>query len=58
MAFTYASLGDKDHAFEWLEKAVAQRNWCIIYLKVDDVWDPLRSDTRFKSLLQRVGLPQ
>lgn len=58
MAFTYASLGDKDHAFEWLEKAVAQRNWCIIYLKVDDVWDPLRSDARFKNLLQRVGLPQ
>jgi TolB-like protein/DNA-binding winged helix-turn-helix (wHTH) protein len=58
MAFTYASLGDKDHAFEWLEKAVAQRNWCIIYLKVDDVWDPLRSDARFTNLLQRVGLPQ
>jgi len=57
MAFTYASLGDKDHAFEWLEKAVAQRNWCIIYLKVDDVWNPLRSDARFTNLLQRVGLP-
>jgi len=57
MAFTYASLGDKDHAFAWLDKAVDQRNWCIIYLKNDPVWDPLRSDPRFKQLLQRVGLP-
>ena len=58
IAFTYASLGNRDRAFAWLDKAVAQRNWCIIYLKVDNVWDPLRSDPRFKDLLRRVGLPQ
>jgi TolB-like protein/DNA-binding winged helix-turn-helix (wHTH) protein len=58
MAFTYASLGDKDRAFAWLDKAVEQRNWMIIYLQRDDVWNPLRSDPRFKALLQRVGLPE
>jgi eukaryotic-like serine/threonine-protein kinase len=57
-AFTYASLGNKDRAFAWLEKAYDQRNWCIIHLKDDLVWDPLRSDPRFKELLRRVGLPQ
>ena len=57
MAYTYSSLGNKDRAFTWLDKAVAQRNWCIIYLKRDDVWDPLRSDPRFADLLRRVGLP-
>ena len=56
-AFTYASLGNKDHAFAWLEKAYARRNWCIMYLKDDPVWEPLRSDPRFKNLLRRVGLP-
>jgi TolB-like protein/DNA-binding winged helix-turn-helix (wHTH) protein len=56
-AFTYASLGDNDRAFAWLDKAYAQRDWCIIYLKNDSVWDPLRSDPRFKDLLRRVGLP-
>jgi TolB-like protein/DNA-binding winged helix-turn-helix (wHTH) protein len=56
-AFTYASLGDKDNAFRWLEKAYQERNWCILYLKDDPVWDPLRSDSRFKDLLRRVGLP-
>jgi hypothetical protein len=58
MAFTYASLGDKDRAFAWLDKAVEQRNWMIIYLKRDDVWNPLRSDPRFQSLLRRVRLPE
>ena len=58
MAFTYSSLGNKDHAFAWLDKAVEQRNWMIIYLKGDNVWDPLRSDPRFAALLRRVGLPQ
>ena len=57
MAFTYASLGNKDRAFAWLDKAVKERHWMIIYLKRDDVWDPLRSDPRFKALLLRVGLP-
>jgi TolB-like protein len=56
-AFTYASLGKNDRAFVWLDKAYAQRNWCIIYLKNDPVWDPLRFDPRFKDLLRRVGLP-
>jgi len=55
-AFTYASLDDKDNAFRWLEKAYQERNWCILYLKDDPVWDPLRSDSRFKNLLRRVGL--
>jgi len=56
MAFTYASLGNKDRAFVWLDKAVQQRNWMIIYLKRDNIWDPLRSDPRFTALLKRVGL--
>jgi TolB-like protein len=58
MAFSYASLGNRDGAFAWLDKAVEQRNWMIIYLKRDKVWDPLRSDPRFAALLRRVGLPQ
>jgi TolB-like protein/DNA-binding winged helix-turn-helix (wHTH) protein len=57
MAFTYASLGNRDRAFAWLDKAVEQRNWMIIYLKRDKVWDPLRSDPRFAALLRRVELP-
>jgi tetratricopeptide (TPR) repeat protein len=56
-AFTYSSLGNNDRAFAWLDKAVEQRDWCIPFLKRDNVWNPLRSDPRFKNLLRRVGLP-
>jgi TolB-like protein/DNA-binding winged helix-turn-helix (wHTH) protein/Tfp pilus assembly protein PilF len=66
-AFTYSAMGNKDRAFVWLDKAVAQRNWCIIYMRrvrgwkiggesFDD-WEPLRSDKRFTTLMHRVGLP-
>jgi len=57
-AFTYASLSDRDNAFRWLEKAYQERNWCILYLKADPVWEPIRSDPRFANLLRRVGLAQ
>ena len=56
-AFVYANLGDKDRAFAWLEKAYKEHNWCILYLKDDPIWDPIRSDPRFKDLVRRVGLP-
>jgi len=58
IAFTYTSLGNKDRAFAWLDKGIEQRSWIIVYLKSDNVWDPLHSDPKFKDLLRRVGLPQ
>jgi len=58
IAFTYASLGNRDRAFAWLNKAVEQRSWVIIWLKEDNVWAPLRSDPRFRDLLRRIGLPE
>ena len=55
-AFTYSSLGNKDRAFVWLDKAVEQRDWCVPFLTRDNVWNPIRTDPRFKNLLRRVGL--
>jgi tetratricopeptide (TPR) repeat protein len=51
----YAGLGEKDHAFEWLDKAYEQRDW--MQLKLDPFLDSLRSDPRFHELLRRVNLP-
>ena len=59
IATIYAGLGDKDRAFEFLEKAYQERSPDIPYfLKADLRVDSLRSDPRFQDLVRRVGLPQ
>jgi serine/threonine protein kinase/Tfp pilus assembly protein PilF len=56
LAAIYAGLGDKDAAFEQLEKALDERADRMAYLKVDPRLKPLRSDPRFAQLAQRLGL--
>jgi DNA-binding winged helix-turn-helix (wHTH) protein/TolB-like protein/tetratricopeptide (TPR) repeat protein len=58
IAVIYVGLGEKDRAFEWLEKSFAERDEGLLYLRVDPVLDSLRSDPRFADLLRRVGFPQ
>jgi tetratricopeptide (TPR) repeat protein len=57
MALVHAGLGEKDQAFEWLERAYEDRDQGIAFLKVDPPLDPLRSDPRFQDLLRRVRFP-
>ncbi len=40
-----------------LEKAYAGRNGGLIYLPMNPMYDPVRSDPRFQNLLRRIGLP-
>jgi len=51
-------LGQRDQAFESLDKAFRERSDQMIYLKVDPRLDSLRSDARFASLVLRVGIPK
>ena len=53
----YARLGDKDRAFENLEKTYKEGGHYIAFLKVEPELDNLRSDPRFTDLLRRVGFP-
>ena len=55
-ATAYAGLGDKDLAFQWLERSNADRAYEILWIKVDPLLDNLRSDPRFADLVKRVGL--
>jgi tetratricopeptide (TPR) repeat protein len=57
-AAIYARLGDRDQAFVWLEKLYAARRINMIWLKVNPLWDSLRSDPRFQDLLRRMNFPE
>jgi hypothetical protein len=50
-ALTYAGIGQKDKAFEWLEKARAGRDASFPFLPYDPRFDSLKSDPRFKPLV-------
>jgi serine/threonine-protein kinase len=58
-AFIYAELGEKEQAFEWLEKAYEERSSALVHLGDGTACtcDALRSDPRFADLLRRIGLP-
>lgn len=55
LALVPAGLGERDRAFEWLERAYKTRSGSIRYLKVERRLDPLRSDPRFAGLLKKVN---
>jgi serine/threonine protein kinase/tetratricopeptide (TPR) repeat protein len=54
-AFLSSGLGEKDRAFEWLEKAYAERSLVFAYLEAEPMFDGLRSDPRVADLLRRIG---
>ncbi len=58
IAAIYAGLGDKDLAFEWLEKAYEEHYLFLNWLKVEPIFDSLRSDPRLIELLKKMGLEE
>jgi TolB-like protein/DNA-binding winged helix-turn-helix (wHTH) protein/Flp pilus assembly protein TadD len=58
IACVYAGIGEIGMAFEWLEKGYKARSIGLggIDLKVNPVFDSLRSDPRFADILRRINL--
>jgi serine/threonine-protein kinase len=56
-AIIYAGMGDTDNAFAWLEKEYIERFGGLIYLTVEPLFQPLRSDPRYYSMVNRLNLP-
>jgi predicted Zn-dependent protease len=56
VAVAYLSVENKEQALAWLERAYQEQPNTLTSLKVDPIYDPLRSDPRFQELLRRVGL--
>jgi TolB-like protein/Flp pilus assembly protein TadD len=57
IALAYAVLGQRDLAFEWLERAYQVRDQGIANLRIEPLLDSLRDDPRFVSLLARLKFP-
>lgn len=57
LALVYTGLGDKDNAINQLNRAYEERAGWIIALKVEPMFDPLRSDARFTDLLRKMNYP-
>ncbi len=58
IAGIYSTLGERDQAFEWLEKAYQVRDYQIVPIMIDPVFTSIRSDPRYTDLLRRMGLRQ
>jgi len=57
IAVAYLGIGDNEKAIKWLQKSYAEHT-ITTALRVDPVFDPLRSDPRFQELLRGMGLAQ
>jgi tetratricopeptide (TPR) repeat protein len=56
VAALWLALGDRDRAFDWLERAWDERDRFLLQLRAEPRFDPLRSDARYLRFLERVGL--
>jgi tetratricopeptide (TPR) repeat protein len=57
IAIVYFALGDKENGFQSLTKAVDEKDIGVRFLKVDPLWDNIRSDTRYQRLVARLNFP-
>lgn len=58
IALVQMSMGNKDEAFIWLERAYTERSSWLVWANVEPRFDTLRPDPRFRSLLSRIGFKQ
>jgi serine/threonine protein kinase/tetratricopeptide (TPR) repeat protein len=57
IALVYVGLDQKDEAFQWLDKAYAERSVRLINIAVHPRFASLHSDPRFAALVRQIGLP-
>ena len=56
-ATAHTGLGDKDKALDWLERAFQKRDVRLAHVGIDPIFDPLRSELRFRDLVEKMNLP-
>ena len=58
VAAVYAFREEPDEAFEWLERAYAQRDSLLYRIKFTTEFDKLRDDPRYEAFLNKMSLPE
>jgi TolB-like protein/Flp pilus assembly protein TadD/tRNA A-37 threonylcarbamoyl transferase component Bud32 len=56
-ALIYFGLDQKDEGFKWLDKSYEERDPSLVLIKLLPIFDNLRQDPRFSTLVKRLGLP-
>jgi tetratricopeptide (TPR) repeat protein len=56
-AYIHIGLGEYDEAIRLLEQAYSENSWFLCFAKVEPWLDPLRPDSRFADLIQRMEFP-
>ncbi len=57
IAALYAALGEKDRAFQFLDKAIQERQRSLRLIRITGAFDSLRSDPRYREVLRRLNFP-
>jgi TolB-like protein len=58
IARVFAFRGEKDHAFEWLDKAYEARDEDLYFIKDDPLVKNLEGDSRYKAFLKKMNFPE
>ena len=58
IARVYAFREEKDHAFEWLDRAYEKRDEDLYFIKGDPMLKHLEGDPRYMALLRKMNLPE
>jgi TolB-like protein/Flp pilus assembly protein TadD len=54
----YATRGNLDEAFRWLDRAFTERDWNLLQIKVEPRLRNVRGDPRYRALLHKMNLPE
>jgi len=49
-------LGEVEKSFDWMEKAIEEREGMILHIHIEPSLDPLRSQPRYRDLLRKMNL--
>lgn len=56
VAKSYAQLGEKEQALDWLEKSLGNRDFLLPFVNADPIFDDLHAEPRFQAVIRRMGL--